>query len=202
MSKTIDKRIQRSKKALINALIELMSENDPLSISISDIVNQAGYSRATFYAHYGSKEEFFSDIIYSEAQTHANILFETAVDLKEDTDYLQVASAGVLRLFRHVYQRKELYEIILSDRLYGYTTDYFCELIVKAISENYEYTLIDDIENYEMYSYTSTAFQLATIKYWMKDHFKFSPEYMERETRFLIYGTANTLRTIRKKRKS
>jgi len=58
MAKT-DRRIQRTRELLQNALKELIGERGYDAITIQDIVDRANIGRTTFYLHYNSKDELF-----------------------------------------------------------------------------------------------------------------------------------------------
>ena len=58
MAKT-DRRVQRTRELLQNALVELISDRRYATITIQDIVNRANVGRTTFYLHYNSKDELF-----------------------------------------------------------------------------------------------------------------------------------------------
>src|SRR6266498_1537704 len=58
MTKT-DRRVQRTRDLLQNALIELISERGYDATTIQDIVGRANVGRTTFYLHYRSKDELF-----------------------------------------------------------------------------------------------------------------------------------------------
>ncbi len=58
MTKT-DRRVQRTRERLQNALIELLNERGYDAITIQDIVERADVGRTTFYLHYSSKDELF-----------------------------------------------------------------------------------------------------------------------------------------------
>ena len=55
--KKIDRRVLRSRRQLSAALLELMHEKSFDDITIKDITDRADMNRATFYLHYGTKEE-------------------------------------------------------------------------------------------------------------------------------------------------
>lgn len=55
----MDRRIQRTRKLLQKALIELIDERGYDVITIQDIVDQANIGRTTFYKHYNSKDDLF-----------------------------------------------------------------------------------------------------------------------------------------------
>jgi AcrR family transcriptional regulator len=52
-----DPRIGRSTQALGAALVELMLEQDFNDITVQSILDRAGVSRSTFYAHYRNKDD-------------------------------------------------------------------------------------------------------------------------------------------------
>jgi AcrR family transcriptional regulator len=54
-----DRRVQRTRKLLQKALIELITERGYDAITIQDIVDRANIGRTTFYLHYNSKDELF-----------------------------------------------------------------------------------------------------------------------------------------------
>ena len=55
----IDRRVQRTRELLQNALIELIGEKGYDTITIQEIVDRANIGRTTFYLHYSSKDELF-----------------------------------------------------------------------------------------------------------------------------------------------
>lgn len=54
-----DRRIQRTRKLLIGAIMRLVSEKPFEKITIQDILEQADAGRTTFYDHFQSKEDLF-----------------------------------------------------------------------------------------------------------------------------------------------
>ncbi len=67
----IDRRIQRSRQAIRQAMIELALERGYANISVQDILDRANVGRSTFYAHFRDKEDIFIaefDRIFAEFQ--------------------------------------------------------------------------------------------------------------------------------------
>jgi AcrR family transcriptional regulator len=54
-----DRRVQRTRRLLQRALIELINERSYDDITIQDIVDRANVGRTTFYTHFTGKEELF-----------------------------------------------------------------------------------------------------------------------------------------------
>lgn len=61
-NKREDPRIARTKSLLRESLMALIREKDIRKISISEITDQAGVARPTFYLHYETKEALLLDI--------------------------------------------------------------------------------------------------------------------------------------------
>ncbi|MFD4704142.1 TetR/AcrR family transcriptional regulator [Gottfriedia sp. NPDC058432] len=62
----MDKRIRKSKKAIEDALISLMAENDFESITINSIAEKADVNRGTIYLHYKDKFDLLEQCIERE----------------------------------------------------------------------------------------------------------------------------------------
>jgi AcrR family transcriptional regulator len=55
--KELDKRVERSRRLLIDALLELMKGSPYKKISVAHIAEQSGVARPTFYLHFHSKDD-------------------------------------------------------------------------------------------------------------------------------------------------
>lgn len=62
MNKPLDRRIVRTKKAIKNAVTELLALEEPDKISITDLARKAGVNRKTFYGHYKDVENVIDEI--------------------------------------------------------------------------------------------------------------------------------------------
>lgn len=91
----IDPRVKRTRELLHHAMQELMHEKPMSSISVSDITERATINRATFYAHFQTKEELMLNILETKLQEALHQRFcpgvafslENVIDLGE-TVYL------------------------------------------------------------------------------------------------------------------
>jgi AcrR family transcriptional regulator len=54
-----DRRVQRTRKLLQDAIMQLIGEKGYDAITVQDILDRANVGRATFYAHYQNKEDLF-----------------------------------------------------------------------------------------------------------------------------------------------
>src|SRR5699024_4886952 len=63
MGEKVDRRIERTKRDIRYAFIDLIRENDAKDLTVREITNLANYNRCTFYAHYSDKQELVEDIV-------------------------------------------------------------------------------------------------------------------------------------------
>ncbi len=56
---TLDKRIQRTRKVLHEALIELILEKGFDKVTVQDVITRANIGRSTFYLHFKDTEDLF-----------------------------------------------------------------------------------------------------------------------------------------------
>lgn len=102
----LDRRSQRTRRLLTNALVELMMEKRFDAISVQDILDRADVGRSTFYGHYASKEE----LLYSSLGEMLQGL-EAPMAQAGGAPYL-LPSLG---LFRHVLGHRRLYRALFVD---------------------------------------------------------------------------------------
>lgn len=91
MEEKVDLRIQKTHRALLGALRELLSEKSFDEISVSELCDRAQTRRATFYKHFGDKTELLAYMI-QELQREYNARTEATAD---GTD----PAAGLTRIF-------------------------------------------------------------------------------------------------------
>ncbi len=56
-----DRRVQRTKAALVGAFVHLVLDRRYDQITVADIVERAGVGRSTFYEHYDNKDELLTE---------------------------------------------------------------------------------------------------------------------------------------------
>ena len=64
MEKKVDLRVYKTKKALYDAFIELLEEEDFDSITVNELCDRAMVRRATFYNHFSDKFDFFASFVH------------------------------------------------------------------------------------------------------------------------------------------
>jgi AcrR family transcriptional regulator len=71
MARKDDRRIQKTRKALRDALHSLVLDRGYDDLSVQDITDKANLGRATFYLHYREKDELLEDLLREFSQIFA-----------------------------------------------------------------------------------------------------------------------------------
>ena len=127
----MDRRIEKSKKALRAAFWQLRAKKSLQDIKISELCQIADVNKTTFYAHYQNIYELSEDV-------EKQLLYQVINDIPRDRDYTFESTARytieVTRAFeRH---RKEL-EILFRDSGVSHLGAYLEQAVKSAIFGKY-----------------------------------------------------------------
>jgi AcrR family transcriptional regulator len=64
MNERADRRVSKTKRALHEALLALIRDQEYEDISVQEILDRANVGRSTFYTHYRDKDELLVDGIH------------------------------------------------------------------------------------------------------------------------------------------
>lgn len=126
-----NRMVEKSRKAIKDALLELMYEKDFNSITVNELLIKADISRGTFYAHFKNLEDVRQSLI-GDLYSHADFLFGEykASELAEDVfpimllaaEYMLASRDPAKRIFKfiNIYDlgaslKKWLADFILKD---------------------------------------------------------------------------------------
>jgi AcrR family transcriptional regulator len=101
----VDRRVQRTRTALYEALVKLIREKDYDAISVEDILGVANVGRSTFYTHFGSKDDLLAR---SFDRLKAQLAEVAAARAAEVSDPHEVAKALSRALFEHVAEFRDI----------------------------------------------------------------------------------------------
>ena len=176
MKKKIDRRVLRTRRQLSEAILALILERSYESITIQDITERADLNRATFYLHYGSKEELLVDSL----ETH----FDELVQLLEAEANGEPPWGNPLhmqRVFEYVAENQALFRTVLSQQGLGYVTS----SVIRYIAAYNERQMVlaqvaTDPLPASMISWHVAGSLFALISWWLENNMPYSPEFMAR----------------------
>ena len=126
-----NRMVEKSKKAIKDALLDIMYEKDFKQITVNELLKRANISRGTFYAHFSNLEDVRQQLI-NDLYDHADAIFGDykASELEEDPYPIMLMAADMIvasrdpakRLFKFVnvydlgiHLKTWLIKYILSD---------------------------------------------------------------------------------------
>jgi AcrR family transcriptional regulator len=176
MKKKTDRRVLRTRKQLSEAILALILERSYESITIQDITERADLNRATFYLHYGSKEELLVDSL----ETH----FDALVQLLEAETNGEPPWGNPLhmqRVFEYVAENEALFRTVLSQQGLGYVTS---NVIRYIAAYNERQMVLAQVGTAplpaSMISWHVAGSLFALISWWLENEMPHSPEFMAR----------------------
>lgn len=180
MQDKADRRSDRTRQAINQALIELMLEKPYAAISVQDIVERANVGRSTFYAHYQHKDDLLSSQLRRLVE---------ALGQKVNAESQQSLFPS-LDLLRHVQSHYALYKAVV---IWGPGLEFVMKTFQTNISKGIEAELAKQLTEEQRSSlplvavsnYVAGAF-LTLLNWWLENGMIHSPEYMDGLFRQLV----------------
>lgn len=184
LNEKVDRRKQRTRRMLRDALLALIVEKGYDDLSVQDITERADLRRATFYLHYTDKNQLLEAVL-------REIFDELVVELEPliQRDALggktQVETFAVM--YRHISANHVLYRIILGGQggaaisrsirqyLAGHVT-----ATLKRLPAGQVLLPIDVLANY------MAGAELSLMTWWLESGMGYSVEHMAAMTQQLI----------------
>ncbi len=105
-----DRRTARTKRALHEALMQLMLERGFEAISVSNITDRANVGRSTFYAHYADKEDLLQESLRG-LREH----LQSGVLAPPDARSSHPALTFAAPMFHHVAEVRDMFRALAGD---------------------------------------------------------------------------------------
>lgn len=127
----MDRRSQRSRQMITEALLDLLMEKKFNTITIQEITDRANVGRATFYLHYRNKEECLVQMLTGGFDSLVAEIDQMTG--KKDRDFVDILE----KVFQYTCKNRKLYFALLSDNpkanIMGDVQTYIREKMIKAI---------------------------------------------------------------------
>ena len=119
----LDRRVQKTRKLLQDALIELVAQKSYESVSIREILETANVGRSTFYSHFQDKDQLLHSILdrLDELFGQHEKQFLDAKKSFGNADIMNLTHefSPTLSLFQFVGQNHRFFKPMLGNRGYG-----------------------------------------------------------------------------------
>ena len=172
----MDRRQQKTRKAIFNAFILLLAKKNYERITVEEIINLADVGRATFYAHFETKDFLLKDLC-AELFDHLFLAQEDADD-KKNLFTCDIREDVFLHLFFHIQKNDNNLHRLLSSK----NNDLFLEYFKSGVRALVEKRTDDFAEKkpkilpHDFWINHITATFIETLKWWIDNEMKESPK--------------------------
>ncbi|RPK01482.1 TetR/AcrR family transcriptional regulator [Priestia endophytica] len=187
--KKVDRRVTKTRKAILSAYLSLLQTKGVHAISVSDITEKADINRATFYAHYEDKQNLQEQII-KEILDDLEEAIEKDISKEEQNNFTLTTLEGIfIRMLENIYSHKEFYTVMLGNNGPSIFVDDLQHIICKYTTKGLVTVHADKIDLIvpeAIYLSYVTSAQFGVIKYWIKNHYSETPLFMAQQL-LLLY---------------
>ncbi len=136
MKKTEDRRIQKTRNLLREAVISLMLEKRYEDISVQDILDRANVGRSTFYMHFQNKDELLTSGVHQDLRTMLKTAQEKAPAVS-GRPYESIIGFS-LTVFEHAYEYRSVWKAMLGSRAGAIVRHNIQEVLADLIRDAYK----------------------------------------------------------------
>lgn len=182
-----ERRRQQTRKLLIESAVQLVLEKGYETITIQDITDRADLGRGTFYIHFRDKE----DVLWTAIQDLIKEMEAEAHQQYQGSLPEQVEYYGLLNIFRHAENNRDLYRAVLGRQgsavLTGRVQDLFADIFLYDIENRPE--LHDPAFEMpgEVIAQMMTGLMTRLIGWWLEMGNKYSAEQLAAMTYKVLY---------------
>jgi Transcriptional regulator len=182
-----DRRIQKTRQLLKDALISLILEKGFESVTIQEILDRANVGRSTFYMHFENKYE----LLHSCFEEFNEMFEKHAPGVSANIG----GGSFILTLFRLVGKNQRLCKALLGrddmdmffNPAHQFIFTYFDESIKKTVSNEKQSSL-----QLEMLAHYISSALIGTLRWWVYKDMPYTPEEMDQNfRRFALHDIKN-----------
>ncbi|MCD8880547.1 TetR/AcrR family transcriptional regulator C-terminal domain-containing protein [Mammaliicoccus sciuri] len=174
-----DRRVRKSKRAIKQAFIELLTENNLDRITIQQISDLADVNRGTFYLNYEDKYALLDEMENEQIEKIKGFVDIRKMDLSTKTSnrFIEDFTNKVIKnVITHIEQNMEFYQVILNLERKSQIEEQLADIVrsnIKHLIGNKD-NVFGIPENYYL-SYVIGS-MMSMIKYWVSDENRVSVE--------------------------
>lgn len=174
----VDRRIQRTRSLLRDALMRLIIQRGYDEITIQDITDEANVARTTFYLHFTDKD----DLLFSTMRDIYEDLYSQIGSKSSDSFFSENEEDCHAEDFIHVEEFAEFYRIMLSERgsaaFLARARQYLAESIMAKSLPEFIPNGKEARIPVEIMAYAVAGAQIGVIKWWLDSGMPYSAKRM------------------------
>ena len=175
----MDRRQKKTREAIFNAFGELLSQKHYDRITVGEIIEKADVGRATFYAHFATKEFLLKDLC-EELFCHIFDASESGGEKHRHIFECEAPSSVFLHLFQHLQKNdRNILDLLVCENnelfLKYFKKD--LKILVEAQMATFESKKPQGLPDSFWVNHISAAF-VEAVRWWIENGMRESPETM------------------------
>ena len=177
----MDRRQKKTREAIFNAFIELLSKKHYNQITVSEIIDKADVGRATFYSHFETKDFLLKELC-EELFCHIFDASEADGEKHRHIFYCNAPSSIIIHLLQHLQKNDNNILELLSCENNELFLRYFKESLnglIEKQSQIFSKKKYSELPDNYWINHISATF-VETIKWWIDNGMKENSEILSK----------------------
>jgi len=178
--KKMDPRVIRTRNTFKEEFINLIKQKGYNSVTVSEVIESAGYNRATFYAHFKDKDHLRETLIHDELDGLENA-FRSPF---EPTGYVNFEKMSVssVKVFSYIKEHANFFDLLIEYENIPGLGDALVYMIHQSFLNSIEFISpsIEEINEKQFQIYRAYGI-FGIIKEWVKNNYATSVEEMSHQ---------------------
>lgn len=185
----VDRRVRRTRRALRQALLDLMDEKGYDEVTVEEITSRADIGRTTFYLHYRAKQDLlleqFGELVDELVNQLSQTPFSAWLQSGEVKALEEHPTRPISIIFHHAADNAELYRIVLRGDGVDQASERLRVIMTNALDSFFQNKMESEDEQVKLQmpkeifvNYFAGAL-LNVIKWWLEADMPYAPEEME-----------------------
>lgn len=173
----MDRRQRKTREAIFYAFTELLSKKEFNQITVGEIIEKADIGRATFYAHFETKDFLLKEFC-EELFCHVFDIEKNGGEIHKHIFDCEGSESAFLHLFEHIQKNDNNIVILLSSKNNELFLRYFknnLKKLVKSHIDLFEKQKSNNVPKEFWENHIISTF-IETLKWWIESGMKQSPK--------------------------
>ncbi len=188
MKKTEDRRIQKTRKFLHEALISLILEKNYESITVQEILDKANVGRSTFYTHFRDKDELLLSGLHDlQDMLRSAQAMTPPVSAKP---YEKIIGFS-LTMFEHAYEYRGVWKALLGSQAGAIVRQHIRKILADIIRDEFTNEFrkrkrADSEVPLDLFIHFLAATFMSSLSWWLNQNNPLPPKKMDAVFRALV----------------
>jgi AcrR family transcriptional regulator len=181
----VDRRIQKTRQAIMNTFVDLLTEKVFDKITINDIADRANINRGTVYLHYEDKFDLLDKCI--------EIYIEPLLQHRANTAETETNAIALQSMFEYLEKNFTIYKLFLSNEVARFFRNRLYSTIAQAIAELNAPKSENNALSYGVTIHFLTSGFIGVLEWWINNSMPCNVQEITDQLMFLIEPYAKNL---------